>query len=161
MNPPKIVKKDEIKIIGIEARTTNEYESTGEGKIPRLWERYFVEQIPNKIPAQINPDVTFGLYTDYENGALGLYSIVIGIESNDLEKLPDGMVVKVIPAATYMVFTTEKGPISEVVPQAWAYIWKWFESSNVKRAFSGDFEWYDARSCNPNWAEVDIYIAVM
>ncbi|WCN36545.1 GyrI-like domain-containing protein [Aneurinibacillus uraniidurans] len=161
MNPPKIIKKDEMKIIGIEARTTNESERTGAGEIPQLWERYFAEQIPTKISAQINPGVTFGLYTDYENGASGLYSVVIGKESTELEQLPDGMVAKVIPAATYMVFTTEKGLISEVVPKAWTYIWEWFKSSDVRRAFSGDFEWYDARSCDPTNAEVDIYIAVV
>lgn len=70
------------------------------------------------------------------------------------------MVAKVIPAATYAVFTTAKGPISEVVPEAWAYIWEWFKNSEMKRAYTGDFERYDARSMDPANAEVDLYISI-
>jgi predicted transcriptional regulator YdeE len=55
---------------------------------------------------------------------------------------------------------SKKGSVSEVVPKAWFFVWEWFKTSNMKRAFSGDFELYDSRSVNPNDAEIDIYIAI-
>jgi predicted transcriptional regulator YdeE len=109
LDQPKIVKKDEIKIVGIEAHTTNEHECTGQGEIPQLWGRYFGEQIASKISTQISPDVTIGLYSDYENEIYGLYSIVLGMEVSCFDNVPEGMVSKVIPPATYAVFTIEKG----------------------------------------------------
>ncbi|MFD3445970.1 GyrI-like domain-containing protein [Microbacteriaceae bacterium 4G12] len=155
----RLVTKDEIKLIGIATRTTNEQEING-GKIPELWQRYFQEQIAEKTPNKIKNGNMLGLYTDYENGVSGLYTMLIGSEVSTFDEIPEGMAAQTIPAAKYIVFTTKKGLISEVVVQAWAYIWEWFQHSNYERTFTGDFEWYDERSIDPNQAEVDIYIAV-
>lgn len=45
--------------------------------------------------------------------------MIIGIEVSSFDELPQGMVSLTIPSATYTVFTSEKGVISEVVPHAW------------------------------------------
>ncbi len=57
------------------------------------------------------------------------------------------MTTLTIPAATYAVFTTRKGPVAEVVCEAWKYIWKW--SKENKRAFTTDFELYAEKSIEP------------
>ena len=67
------------------------------------------------------------------------------------------MTTLTIPAATYAVFT-RKGPVAEVVCEAWEYIWQW--SKENKRAFTTDFELYDERALDPNHAQLDIYIAL-
>ena len=56
---------------------------------------------------------------------------------SSLEDVPENMTTLTIPAATYAVFTTRKGPVAEVVCEAWEYIWKW--SKGNKRAFTIDF----------------------
>ncbi len=63
---------------------------------------------------------------------------------SSLEDVPENMTTLTIPAATYAVFTTRKGPVAEVVCEAWEYIWKW--SKENKRAFTIDFELYDEKS---------------
>jgi predicted transcriptional regulator YdeE len=159
MNSTKIVIRDEINVIGISTRTTNEQELSGNGKIAKLWEQYVHEQVAEKIPNRLHPGVTLAVYTNYENGIFGSYSLVIGEEVDPMDDIPDSMVSIKLPASTYAVFTSSKGPISKVVPEMWGTIWRWSRADG-KRTFAGDFERYDERSMDPNHAEVDIYISV-
>ncbi|WP_232305996.1 GyrI-like domain-containing protein [Pontibacillus litoralis] len=108
----------------------------------------------------VKPTVTYGLYSDYASDVNGEYSITLGMEALSSIEPPEEVVVKTIPSAKYMVFTTEKGPIVEVVIKAWQDIWARFASSEVERAYTGDFERYDERCANPEEAQVDIYIAI-
>ena len=78
---------------------------------------------------------------------------------SSLEDVPETMTTLIIPAATYAVFRTRKGPVAEVVCEAWEYIWKW--SKENKRTFTIDFELYDERATDPNNAQLDIYIALV
>ncbi|MCZ8522033.1 MULTISPECIES: GyrI-like domain-containing protein [Paenibacillus] len=150
----------EIKMIGISARTTNAQEAGPEGLIPGLWKTLYSSSIAAH-PGIANPEFTYVLYTDYESDATGAYTVVIGHEiSNDAfqgEKQEDHFI---IPAGKYVVFKTKKGPVFEVIPQAWRDIWAYFENSVEKRAYTGDFERYDTRGFDPSSAEVEIYIAV-
>ncbi|MNY28091.1 Bacterial transcription activator, effector binding domain [compost metagenome] len=65
-----------------------------------------------------------------------------------------------VPGSKYRVFTTKKGPVYEVVAQAWREIWAYFGESTEKRAYTGDFELYDARDFDPANTELQIYIAI-
>ena len=156
---PIIKEKEAFTIIGITARTTNNNEMTADAKISPMWEKYYQEKVYEQIP---NPQgaVTYGLYSDYLNGVDGEYSITVGLEGHASESLPDGLVAKTVPASKYIVFTTEKGPIAQIVVKAWQQIWTWFEQSDFTRAYTGDFEVYDERCTNPQEAQVDIYIAI-
>jgi predicted transcriptional regulator YdeE len=49
-----------------------------------------------------------------------------------------------VPEAKYIVFTTRKGPVQEVVIEAWQEIWEW--SKTHDRAFLTDFEVCDERT---------------
>jgi predicted transcriptional regulator YdeE len=160
MHKPVIVERDEIKVIGIAAQTTNEDEMKGNGKIPELWKRYFIQQIERDIPNQKEKNVTLGLYTDYENEVYGSYLMVVGKPVNTFDHMPEGMVAKTLPPSKYAVFTSRQGEISAVVPELWQYIWEWFRDSEMKRTFTGDFELYDEKSIDPHNAQVKIYIAI-
>ena len=46
----------------------------------------------------------------------------------------------------------------EVVSEVWGAVWAWEQQS--ERTFTGDFEYYDERSLNPDHTQVDVYIAV-
>ena len=51
-----------------------------------------------------------------------------------------------------MRYLERKGPVAEVVCEAWEYIWKW--SKENKRTFTIDFELYDERATDQtthNW----------
>lgn len=159
MNPVR-KEKGQFNIVGISVRTTNANEMTADAKIMKLWEHYYEQKVMNEISNPVNPSVTYGLYSDYENGVDGEYSITAGVQVDAYDVVPNGFIVKTIPAAKYMVFTSEKGSFSEVVFKLWQDIWSWFEREEVERAFTGDFEVYDERCVNPLEAQVDIYIAI-
>ena len=160
MMNPVMKKKDRFTIIGISVKTTNANEMTAGAKIAGLWERFYGQKVFNEIPNPINTFVTYGLYSDYIDGVNGEYSITAGLEVSDHSEIQEDYVVKTIPAATYLVFTSEEGPISEIVIKLWQDIWNWFEQEEVERTYTGDFEVYDERCQNPQNAQVDIYIAI-
>ncbi|OMC97472.1 hypothetical protein BJP46_26200 [Paenibacillus odorifer] len=85
------------------------------------------------------------------------------LEENELEKnqLEESQFTyAVVPESKYMVFTTKKGPVFEVVAQAWGEIWAYFKQSREARTYTGDFEIYDSRNFDPADTQVEIYIAI-
>ena len=60
-----------------------------------------------------------------------------------------------MPAANYAVFSA-KGPFAPSVAQTWATIWQ----TKLDRAFTYDFEVYNAQSTNDAKSIVTIYIAL-
>ncbi|MGE7091557.1 effector binding domain-containing protein [Lysinibacillus sp. NPDC048646] len=157
---PFVIEKDSFKVVGVTTRTSNANESTSQAKIPQLWSAFYEQNVVQQISNQVNRAVTYGLYADYESDVNGHYSLTLGMAVSAIDEVPEGMEVKLVPAAKYLVFTSEKGPIPEVVIKAWQDIWAWFANSEVERTYTGDFEKYNERCANPNEAQVDIYIAI-
>ncbi|MNO49115.1 Bacterial transcription activator, effector binding domain [compost metagenome] len=154
------IDKPEIHLAGVSVRTTNAAEAGPSGRLPGLWESYFNSGMAAD-PHMKNPELIYALYTDYESDANGEYTVVIGHEADNTEaEGPSTYNFAVIPASQYLVFTTKKGPVQEVVAQAWGEIWEYFQRSSETRTFTGDFEVYDARNFDPANAEVQIYIAI-
>lgn len=158
---PKMVERDSFQIVGLSAQTSNAKEITSQAKIPSLWNDFYqqniVEQIANRKYANI-----YGLYSDYETDVNGDYSITLGVQilkSSDGD-IPADLIVKTVPAAKYLVFTSDQGALPDIVIQTWQEVWAWFANSDVERTYTGDFELYDERCANPQEAQVDIYIAV-
>jgi len=154
---PVLVEKESFHIVGISARTNNANEITPQAKIPELWSNYFQQNIAGQLP---NKEVMYGLYSDYETDVNGDYSITLGVEVAANSEVPKGLVMKTVPASKYLVFTSEKGAMPEIVIKAWQQIWAWFDNAEVERTYTGDFEIYGERCNQPNEAQVDIYIAV-
>jgi len=100
------------------------------------------------------------LYSDYETDVNGNYAITIGVEASKMNDASPEWVIKTIPAAKYLVFTSHKGKMPEIVIQTWQEIWAWFANSEVERTYTGDFELYDERCANPQEAQVEVYIAI-
>jgi predicted transcriptional regulator YdeE len=90
------------------------------------------------------------------------------LEENELEEseLEESELVEnqfsyaAVPESKYMVFKTKKGPVFEVVAQAWGEIWAYFKESGEVRTYTGDFEIYDSRNFDPADTQVEIYIAI-
>ena len=66
------------------------------------------------------------------------------------------MTGKEIEDNNYKVYTA-KGKMPDAVVNQWMEIWS---DSELKRAYTSDFEVYGEKSQDPANAEVDIYIAV-
>ena len=154
------VQKPKMTLAGVSIRTTNEVETGPDGGLSRLWETYFQSNIAGQMDT-VKPEYIYALYTDYESDASGAYTVVIGHEVAGERHLEDsGLVSAAVPESKYMVFTTKKGPVFEVVSQAWGEIWAYFKGSTEVRTYTGDFEIYDSRNFDPANTQVEIYIAI-
>lgn len=154
------VQQPEITLTGVSVRTTNAEEMGPNGRLSKLWETYFQSNMSEQKGIN-NSHLIYALYTDYESDATGAYTVVIGHEVGDESGITDMNYDRAVaPASKYLVFTTKKGPVYEVVAQAWGNIWAYFKESVEARTFTGDFELYDAANFDPTDAEVQIYIAI-
>lgn len=159
----KIIEKGEIRLIGRELRVRNDNGDNFK-LIPEFWLQCMQEGIYEKfgnMPNRVNPkdNVVLGICMDFDG--VNTFTYVIGTEVSNIDYVPEGMSVKVVPASKYAVFTA-KGIMPEAIQQTWKDIYgKWFPASGYERTDGPDFEWYDTRSqVNDENAEVDIYIPI-
>lgn len=158
---PRKVHQDAFYVIGIEARTTNAKEASSDGIIPKQWQKFFQDQVLEKIPNKADQNI-YAIYTDYASDRNGEYSYVIGAKVSDKSNVPAGMVLKSIPEGNYAMVTTETGPVANVIVAAWQQIWSLEDKAALggKRAYRADFEVYDQRAANPQNSQVDIYVGL-
>lgn len=139
------------RFIGLELRTSNEECSLA---MPAHKERFFKENVPAKIPNRINGDI-LALYTGYEKDYTKLYSWILGCEVSSLEKIPAGLIGKMIPPSTYAVFTTK-----DEFPQGLIAVWQEVWAAPLNRSYLFDFEIYRLGFDPKTNPEVKLYIGI-
>jgi predicted transcriptional regulator YdeE len=137
--------------IGLELRTNNEECSAA---MPIHKERFFKENTPSKIPNKVNGCI-LALYTDYEDDHTKPYSWILGCEVSTLDKIPEGLVGKVIPESKYAVFIAQ-GEFPQGLIAVWQAIWK----ANIHRSYTSDFEVYRPEFDPQKNPQVKVYIAI-
>jgi predicted transcriptional regulator YdeE len=156
---PTVTDQSEFEVIGIEVRTNNAQEATGNGAIPKQWQRLFMESLLNQIPDRSDQSITV-VYTKYAGDWNGDYTYILGAKVKPGTKAPEGMVAVTVPPGKYVEFESARGPGQEVVPVVWKQIWAYFqEPSNPSRAYKSDFERYDGPP-DPNSVQAHIFIGV-
>lgn len=157
LSKKEVIRHREFRFLGMAAETNNQAEFKGEGVIPSLWSDFYANHVLERIPNKINSSM-ITLYTNYESDETGAYTFALGTEVVEGHDVPSGLEEWVVPESKYVVFTTRRGPVQEVVVETWQEIWEW--SKYNERAFQFDFELYDLRSVDPMNGQVDIYISV-
>ena len=134
---------------------------SGAGAIPAQWQKFFQDGIQQKIPDKVDGTI-YAVYSDYASDRNGEYSFVIGTKVSPNAKAPEGMVLKKIPSGEYAVVTSDKGPVSKVVPAVWQKIYSLEDQHQMggPRAYRADFEVYDQRAADPQNAQVDVYVGL-
>ena len=156
---PKPTEQSAFDVIGIETRTNNAQEATGNGAIPRQWQRLSQENLLSRIPDRLDQSI-IAVYTSYASDWNGDYTYILGAKVKPGTKAPEGMVSVNIPAGQYIRFASASGPPAQVVPDLWKEIWNYFhQPGNPLRAYRSDFERYDDMS-DPNNVQVQIFIGV-
>ena len=147
-------------VVGITARTNNAQEMSGNGKIGDIWQTFLQPSLVAKIPNKIGVD-PIAVYTDYETDHTGHYTYLLGLPASPVEALPANLTVKYIPAGRYAVFSSDRGPLRQVVPEIWQRIWSMSpEELGGMRSFKTDFEIYDQRAADPENAQIDVYVGL-
>ncbi|MGP1484970.1 MAG: GyrI-like domain-containing protein [Campylobacter sp.] len=143
------VKKD-FEICGRKAQTSNFDEINGRGEIANLWGEFLKFGVDDtKIYA--TKTQIYDAYFDYKNGADGEYSVLVGTTS-PFYKIGGEICEKVrIKAGDCAVFRFLND--LQNVAKFWCEIWKYFENSQLKRAYKTDFE----KHCKD---KMQIYISI-
>lgn len=152
----------EIKLVGITARTSTALEFDPKtAQIGKTMQRFFTENLQDKISYKTNPNKVFAVYTNYENDENGAYTYFLGQEVAAFENQLDIFQTLVIPNQTYTKFTSNPAKMPEVVINMWQNIWQMKpEDLGGNRAYISDFEVYDERSADLNNAIVDVFIGI-
>lgn len=152
----------EIKLMGITARTNNEAEmNLPKARIGALLAQYHGDSIPKKTPNRLTPNKGFCAYTNYDSNEDGDYTFFIGEEVDEFSNTSPDLTSLTIPNQSYIRFTTEAGPMPQIVIQAWQKIWGMTsEDLGGERSYITDFEVYDERAADLTNAVVDIYIGL-
>ncbi len=143
-----------FRVMGIEVRTKNADGRAGKD-LKHLWDRFFREQIMDNIPDRDGNDI-YAVYTDYESDHSGEYTTILGCKVSITDNIPQGLTVKDLGDSTYTRYTVE-GRLPDIVINTWTDIWN---NKTINRAFTSDFEVYDAASFGSESSRVDIYVAM-
>ena len=157
---PKVVEEAGFNVIGIAERTTNAKEMSGGGVIGKQWGRFFQDNILGKIPNKADASI-IAVITDYASDKDGEYTHLIGAHVTSTADVPAGMVVKKVPAGKYAIFTSEKGPVAQVVVGTWKRIWMQTKTApGGDRAYKADYEVYDERARDPENTQMDVHVGI-
>jgi predicted transcriptional regulator YdeE len=135
-----------FEVVGIQIRTSN---ANAMETIGPLWGRFFDEGLAEKIPGRVD-DCTYGVYDSYESDHTGEYNLLVGCKTTNAQT-PAGMQRVKIKGGKYAVVTA-KGEMPEALINAWVAIW----GSELKRAFTQDFELLDPAKAD----QEEIWIAI-
>ena len=139
---------EDIKIVGLELRTSN---NEAMETIPPFWERFYGEDIMNKIAHKKSDDV-YAVYTNFENEGVnnkGMYSLIIGAEVESFKNIPQGLISTTIVKQNREIFPVPEGK-AENIGQTWMEIW---QRDDLKKTFLAEYERYHDKG-------IDIYIGV-
>jgi AraC family transcriptional regulator len=155
---PKIVTKNEIKVIGLQYIGNNQ-----NGEIPKLWESLF--QRIHEIKNGIHYGACYGICEcicegECKCGSGGDFLYVACIEGTSLDDIPEGMVGKTIPASKYAVFT-HKGSLEALQTTLMNIYTKWIPAAGLEPCGKHMFELYDERFDDfSEKSELEIYVPV-
>jgi len=150
-----MVKKIPGKIVmGVQRRTSNA-DGRSSKDIPACWQDFLSRNMASKIPHRAKTPAMFAVYSDYASDWTGEFAYLIGSEVTKADTVPAGLAVVRIPAQTYVVFTAA-GLMPDAILSVWASIW----GTKLPRAYTFDFEQYDARFTRPENKEADVCVAV-
>jgi predicted transcriptional regulator YdeE len=152
---PERVRLEALRVVGVEAWTSNRQEAEeATAAIPALWQRFHGEGLERRIPDRSATGRVCAVYTDYEGDHRSGYRLVVGVEVGGTGEVPAGMVAVTVPAGDYLVFAA-RGPMPDALVATWRRIWEYFEHAPVRRAYTADLEVH-----YPSGSAVDVCVAL-
>ena len=136
-------------VMGICVRTCNAGQQAQQD-LGALWQRFFAEQIAQRIPTALAPDL-YAVYYDYEHNHQAPYTALLGVAVPATTVATDGLTRVDIPAQHYQVHHTT-GEMPQAVVATWQQIWA--HDATLPRAYGHDFEHY------PPQAQPSVYLSV-
>ncbi len=180
---PRLVHQPELLMMGVEVQfAPSQPVQPGSASLTKLWNRFLAEQMLFDIADAVNPQILYGLYTDYrqtapdqtnssrpsqhQNGCLTVPEtnvLIVATQVSSIDNPPECMVGLTIPSARYLVFNARDGS-GEATLQIWQQVWDYFSAEasrhsqpaggcTYSRAYTIDFERHESD-------QTSVYIAV-
>lgn len=134
-----------------------------ENQIGRLWQRLmaYLESHQDSLQGDMVQGSSYEAHIyGPETETKGLFEVFVGLRIFEVEDVPYDLTVKVLPAATYAVFTlTGRAIIEDWETEMTA----WLEQEGYKEAYPYNFQYYDARFKGMDRideSQIDVYIPV-
>lgn len=144
----------EIKLIGLTIRTSNE---KCVADMSAFWQKFYADNVPARIPNQINPALVYGVYNNYESDYTGEYDYTIACEVSSFERVAEEMTTITLPAGNYSLFEiNEKKTMHDKIGEIWNNVW----NSDINRKYQIDFETYMIPPVMTDDSEVKISIYI-
>ena len=150
---------DSFSVIGIEARTSNAQEASGNSAIGKLWGRFATEDLLRRIPHRMD-DRIVAVYSEYESDKDGPYTYTLGAKVSSTRDVPAGMVARKVLSGDYAMFTAQGGAPPQMTVDLWKHIWSLEKPGPLHRAYKTDFEVHSALEAQPPDTHIDVYIGV-
>ena len=151
---PKFVNKQAFTTVGFSYVGKNQ-----NGEVPQLWGTF--NQQANKIKNMVGNCAYGACFSDIEFGEDGDFEYVACYEVSDFSDIPEGTVVREVPAHKYAVFT-HHGKLDNL-QETYKYIYEtWLPQADVELVSPHfDMELYDDRFLfDDDASEFDVYIAI-
>jgi predicted transcriptional regulator YdeE len=153
---PERVRRDEARVVGIQAQTSSLREADpATAAVPALWRRFEADRLGDRIPGR-GGRPTCAVYSDYEDAGDGgrRFSCLVGAEVAEAGDPPAGLDAVTVPAGDYLVFAA-RGPMPAALAATWERIAVFFEHAPTSRAFTADLEVH-----YPAGSAVDVFVAI-
>ncbi len=139
-------------------------EWTEENEIGRLWNRFIAYLMKEDWDLLSTEDRTmYEVHTEHdETDQKGNFEVFVGKEVDTLDKVPVELLVKVLPASTYAVFTLKGADITSDWPRA--VYQEWLPASDYRLAHPFGFQLYDERFKGMDKLKestLDVYVPVI
>lgn len=158
-HPVKLEEQKSFNVVGLAVRTNNQTEATGQGEIPKLWQRFVQQNVAASITNRDGQNLIV-VYTDYDSDQTGEYTYLIGARVTSPADIPAGLTLKEVPAGSYAVLESENGPVQEILPKMWRQIWSMPQKDlGGQRAFKADYEVYPP-DFDPQNVQVTLHIGL-
>lgn len=144
---PVIVEKDRIILVGF-SFFGDPFRFHGgwseENEIGRLWSRFmaYLEQHAGELAAA-DLNTAYEVHLDSaERERTGEYEVFVGVAVDTIGSVPVQTLVKILPPATYAVFTLAG---DQIISDWYRQIEDWMVRTGYQRAHPYSFEYYDER----------------
>lgn len=147
---PRFVNREQIRLLGFSFFGDPLRLSPGwteENEIGRLWQRFMAYAAQNGAalkPALAQPGVAYEVHVyNEETQTTGNFEVFVGVELADIDLAPLDVVVKVLPATTYAVFTL----VGEAIVGDWPQqiYGQWLPDSGYELAHPFHVQYHDGR----------------
>jgi predicted transcriptional regulator YdeE len=147
-------------VVGLEARTSNELEMQGKGKIGDTIAHVRKDGVLKHLANRVGSE-TYALYTEYHSDRNGPYTYFLGVKVSSHKDVPTGMVLREVPAGEYAFVTGSGSPPASVAIRLWQEIWSLETSKQIDRAYKTDFEVHQGMDENNDpGGKIDLYVGL-